>query len=427
MRSPRPPLKLAALGVLALALAAPTAFADEAESALVPSLLGKTQAEAIALLEARGLQAEIIRVAEESFAADTVIGQDPRSGAEVLVGARIELRIVSETLEPLPEPAPTPLPELPPESPGPAVQTTVPALIGLQLSEAEALLRSTGLIPQIDFAPRAGVPAYSVFAQSLAAGSIIDVGSEVRFAVAAGEPGGAGEPPAAPLPPAPTPPAPMPPAPMPPAELRVPNVVGLSVPVARQRLANRGLASRVQQQYAPDAPIDKVFEQDFLAGTLVAAGTEVTIRVPKEATVPNLMGVRRSVARTRLQNAGLAYAFQGPTLPDNRTRVTAQSKPAGSRIAEGSRITVTYEEILVLVPLAVGVRVPDVVGMSLTEARTTLEALGFVVEFQRVAGVSVAPRVLSQSRPAEQMAAHGSTIRLRHKRRLVLPPGVLGD
>jgi beta-lactam-binding protein with PASTA domain len=102
---------------------------------IVPSLMGKTQAEAERAIQADSLEVgTVVRPDDDSAA--KVIAQDPPGGASVVFHSRVNFRMSAR-----PEPAPTP-PTPPPQRPDSFIR--VPRVINLTLGDAERVLADAG-------------------------------------------------------------------------------------------------------------------------------------------------------------------------------------------------------------------------------------------------------------------------------------------
>ena len=143
--------------------------------------------------------------------------------------------------------------------------------------------------------------------------------------------------------------------------LTVPNLVGLTFGEARQAVDQSGL------RLAPVDSLDHrrrvgigdrqlVTGQRPTAGTPAQRGDVVTVTfAAATAQVPNLIGLRVGPARDRVAAAGLRLDS-----PDGRGSVDSQQPRAGTRVVAGSTVTVTLD---------VGLRVPNLLGLTVDQAR----------------------------------------------------------
>ncbi len=380
---------------------------DEPGGVHVPSVIGGTEAQARQVLQALGLQVSVTKVADASAASGTVLSQDPPSGAELLSGSTVFLRVARAPAEapgtdvevvrvPLvvglqmaeaeaavlgaglaPRPRYRTTDEFPPYTcigqdpkarteveegstvylvisrPAPEPEEVrVPTVIGSPVALAEEIVVAAGLRPRVETVP-SSLPAGRVFEQDPPAGRSVPAGTEVRMAVAeAPEPDWT------------------------PQTSEVPELRGMPIHDALHILLQHRLQGRVRERPAPNQPVDVVEDQEPGPGHPLPAGAVVYLFVPEKAGVPDLIGHSRTSAIQLLQAAGLNPAPRGPRVGVGSTRVTSQDPPADAVVARGSTVGFYYVFRVGGGPVYGTVRVPNVVGLSRAEARATLEARG---------------------------------------------------
>lgn len=154
----------------------------------------------------------------------------------------------------------------------------------------------------------------------------------------------------------------------------VPNVVGLTESDASAQLS----AFKVVINHAHDSrtPIDRVASQSPLATSRANKGSVVTITIsdgPGEAMVPmDLVGMTLTDARSALAAVGLTIAAID-AVPSDKTigTVLAVDPVGGSTLTAGNGVTLQ---------IANGnVAVPNLVGQTAIQARTTLTQAGFLM------------------------------------------------
>ncbi len=125
---------------------------------------------------------------------------------------------------------------------------------------------------------------------------------------------------------------------------------------------------------------------DFADGTRgVLEGIRRALLGPAEVAVPDVEGLPRGEARGRLSAVGLGAKIQSrQSSEEDAGRVLEQSVPGGREVEEGSRILLAVGEV----PRSAGnpdeeeakeEGVPDLVGLSYSEAEEALEGAGFVL------------------------------------------------
>ncbi|GIU97637.1 MAG: hypothetical protein KatS3mg013_1440 [Actinomycetota bacterium] len=132
----------------------------------------------------------------------------------------------------------------------------------------------------------------------------------------------------------------------PPVRVRVPSVVGLTVPEARRVLSEARLGARVRIVDAV-APEGVVVAQTPGAGSSTLPGSQVLLEVssgvPPVAAVPDVVGLEPDRARSVLERAGFAVDVveQVFSNPAKHGVVVAQDPPARTEAVEGSTVTIT--------------------------------------------------------------------------------------
>ncbi len=156
--------------------------------------------------------------------------------------------------------------------------------------------------------------------------------------------------------------------------MEVPNVVGLSETDASAQLS----AFKVVVNRAHDSkiPLDRVASQNPLATSRAKKGSVVTITIsdgPGDVLVPmDLIGMTLTDARDALAAAGLTVAAIDAIPSDKSIGTVLGVDPVGgSTLTAGSGVTLQ---------IANGnVAVPNLVGQSAIQARTTLTQAGFLM------------------------------------------------
>lgn len=160
-----------------------------------------------------------------------------------------------------------------------------------------------------------------------------------------------------------------------PNELRVPNVIGLSLEEAQTQLGRVGFKGRIgEERFNATSPKNTVLQQTPPAGSIEAEGTTVVMdisRGQRTAEVPRIVGLTRDEARVAIENAGFEVgAITERSSEEPRGEVIASS-PAG-----GERLTIPAAVDLVVSTGPSTLEVPELVGRSLPEARRMLDQLG---------------------------------------------------
>jgi serine/threonine-protein kinase len=190
----------------------------------VPNLIGKTAAQATALLAAASLTGDKHEVSTNAHPPFKVYVQNPLAGANVPVGTTVHYTVAKPVL---------------------VVNVAVPNLIGMNKVQAHAAILAVDLAPDIDVAPAPGKPPGKVWQQLPAAGALVPKGTTVKANVASA------------------------------ALVAVPNLIGLTPAQANAALAVKGLGSDGQIQFQIFKPPGRVYSQNKVAGAMVAPATVV--------------------------------------------------------------------------------------------------------------------------------------------------------
>jgi len=123
---------------------------------------------------------------------------------------------------------------------------------------------------------------------------------------------------------------------------KVPNVVGMSSSSARSALETSGYSTSVVNE-SSSQPAGTVLSQAPAAGTVLPSGSSVTIYVSAgapQASVPGVVGLTESAARTSISTAGFAASVSYvPGTPPGL--VVSQSPSAGTRMTPGSTVSIS--------------------------------------------------------------------------------------
>jgi serine/threonine-protein kinase len=202
---------------------------------------------------------------------------------------------------------------------------------------------------------------------------------------------------------APTVPPTLPPT----GRVAVPGVTGLSISAAQLQLQALGLSVQSQLTASTTTPKDLVINQSPAAGTIVPAGSVVTLIVSQGIRLPDVTGRSFADAQQQLQAIGMVVQRTdqlNTTVPIGA--VITQNPPGGSSVSAGSVVMLT-------VSLGANVNVPDVVGQKFDSADGQLKILGLQVN--RVDQNSNAINkdfVISQDPKAGTPAPVGGTVTL---------------
>jgi eukaryotic-like serine/threonine-protein kinase len=206
-------------------------------------------------------------------------------------------------------------------------------------------------------------------------------------------------------------------APPPSGLVTVPDLRGLGLAMAGERLRGVGLTlGAVDSLRHPSVPRGEVLGQAPLPGQLALPGSSVWVTRslgPERRAVPDVTGVDAARARVVLETSGFVVIPDSVTADIPRGRVVSTMPPADSEVALPTDIHLTVSLGPPMVPM------PSVLGMPEVDARALLDSLGLVVSqvdevfrFGRDQGI-----VVEQEPPADSLLERGSAVRLAVGRR----------
>jgi N-acetylmuramoyl-L-alanine amidase len=146
----------------------------------------------------------------------------------------------------------------------------------------------------------------------------------------------------------------------------------------------------------------------IIAGVFILILGAAVAVARRPVPVPPLVGLTQAAARQRLTDAGLVLVVRGTELSSDvpKGSVASQDPTAGVSIARGSLVVVLVSAGSGLVPL------PDLLGMSLDQATTTLKGLGLVVEVGTEQSVAPSGTVIDTVPSAGDAVQSGDTVHL---------------
>ncbi|MEW2121373.1 Stk1 family PASTA domain-containing Ser/Thr kinase [Streptomyces sp. NPDC005474] len=168
-----------------------------------------------------------------------------------------------------------------------------------------------------------------------------------------------------------------------PETVPVPQVEGYRLDKARALLKRNGLEpGMVTREFSDEVARGSVIGTSPDAGTERRAGSAVALVVSKGSPVEvsDVTGSDLADARAELEQAGLKVKVAAKTVTSDdfeQGQVAVQSPEGGSEAEQGDTVTLTISKGPEMI------KVPDVVGDSVDEAKEALEGAGFTVEEDR--------------------------------------------
>jgi eukaryotic-like serine/threonine-protein kinase len=158
-----------------------------------------------------------------------------------------------------------------------------------------------------------------------------------------------------------------------PGTVKVPDVLQLAEADAKRRVRAAGLTSEVQRESSTKVPAGLVIRTDPSAGRPVDRRSEVTLFVssgPEQVVVPDVTGQDETAAVTALRGKGLSAVVRERPSSEPQGTVVSQSPASGVEVDQGTSITIFVSNGQVR-------EVPDVTGLSQSDAEAQLEDAGF--------------------------------------------------
>lgn len=199
-----------------------------------------------------------------------------------------------------------------------AESVPVPEVVGMTEEEAIQTLEDAGLGANVERRPHNRAPENEVFRQDPEPGEEIDEGNDVTIFVSEGV-----------------------------RRVEVPELVGLPLDEARERLREEGLrpgeVSRVPDDEAEEGT---VVGQGVQPGVTVDAGTRVTLEVSSgpRTLVPSVIGESEEDAVAAIEEAGLEAQVNTGADDAPEGTVIAQDPSAGTEVEPGDTVTILVSE-----------------------------------------------------------------------------------
>ncbi len=322
----------------------------------VPNLIDTPESEARRQLEEAELVVGAVVTVESRRQSGIVVSQSERAGRRVVIGTVVDL-VVS-----------TP------------VTVELPDLSGRSRSEAQGLLEGLELLVGNVTTQESREPVDSVLSQRPGAGSRAAINTNVDLVIAE------------------------------PVTVLVPDLVGLSEGVARQRLADTELVGGQTVGRESRQQTGSVLAQGTDPGVRVAIGTPVdlVLAIPVTVVVPEVVGRSETEAASVLAATELVLGEVSHQESAARPgTVLTQSLNPGTRAQVGSAVNL-------LVAVVETVEVPNLVGRPVDEARRELVVGRLEVGTEEPRETRTEPEgaIMEQSREAGTRAAVGTPINL---------------
>ena len=196
-------------------------------------------------------------------------------------------------------------------------------------------------------------------------------------------------------------------------EVVVPDVTGQTLAVAKQKLEDKRLRVDIAEMYDSNIPAGQVVKQDPEGGSKVKEERLVTIYVSKggeEVSMPELKGMQKSAAESKLTGAGLKLGVVTEEFSSQPAgSVIGQDPRAGSKISKGQVVDLVISKG----ERPRKVSVPSVVGGAESSAKEAIKNRGLHVgSVTKEASSQAAGTVVRQSPAAGSEVEEGTAVDL---------------
>jgi beta-lactam-binding protein with PASTA domain/tRNA A-37 threonylcarbamoyl transferase component Bud32 len=270
-------------------------------------------------LESRGLHVKLEGVTSDTVPQDQVIREGPAAGTRVPGGSDVTLYI----------------------STGVAPKALV-SVNNFTLPDAQTIMDREGFKTKVVQSFSKDKPKGTVISTLPKAGEMVKPGSLVVLTVSKGA-----------------------------APIKMPDLVGHPLSDAQATLQKQKINVNVQRVALGGVPTDQVTSQDPAAGASIDPGSTVTLTVstgPPQVAVPNLGGQSLVDAQNELSSAGFSMNVTYSIQPGSDGSVIQQDPAPAATAPKGSAVNVM---------VAVPGTVPNVAGLSIEAAQTTLTRYGY--------------------------------------------------
>jgi serine/threonine-protein kinase len=273
-----------------------------AASVTVPDVTSMEQSAAEAkITEAKLVVGTVTQQASDSVGKGQVISTDPKPGAGVKEGTKVNLVVSSG-------PVPVDMVNVP-NLQNKTADAALQELIGLGLKGARGTDRASD-----------SIEAGKVCGQDPAAGSQLEKGSTVTYYVSTGK-----------------------------SNVDIPNVVGKTESDAKSSLENAGFKVDSKSDSSETVTKGQVISQSPTADTSAAKGSTVTITVSsgkapvQQVAVPNVKNMTLAQASAKIASAGLVYDYDDvdPVTDASLDGVVTKTNPAiGTKVDPGTKVVI---------------------------------------------------------------------------------------
>ncbi len=180
----------------------------------------------------------------------------------------------------------------------------------------------------------------------------------------------------------------------------IPDLSGMTAEQAEKAIKDAGYTPQYAGNEASEADADTVSKQDPAAGKEADKGTTVKYWIstgPEDIEVPNVVGYDQASAKSTLEKAGFTVSVATGSYSDEYAEGEVMSQtPNGGKLGKGETVTITVSKGQD--PDKKAISIPNVVGMTQSQAQSALADAGFRYNVSETSSNSVEKgAVISQS------------------------------
>lgn len=192
----------------------------------------------------------------------------------------------------------------------------------------------------------------------------------------------------------------------------IPDLSNMTSEQAEKAITDAGLKAQYAGNESSSATKDTVSRQDPAAGKEVDEGTTVKYWIstgPESVSVPNVVGMSQSEAKSKIESAGLKIDIQPGGYSSQYDEGVVMTQDVTGKADKGTTVTVTISKGAD--PEANKTTVPSVVGMTQSQAINTLLNYGLKYDVQTASsGSGSAGNVAKQSYTAGEKVESGTVV-----------------
>lgn len=180
----------------------------------------------------------------------------------------------------------------------------------------------------------------------------------------------------------------------------IPDLSGMTAEQAEKAIKDAGYTPQYAGNEVSEADADTVSKQDPAAGKEADKGTTVKYWIstgPEDIEVPNVVGYDQASAKSTLEKAGFTVSVATGSYSDEYAEGEVMSQtPNGGKLGKGETVTITVSKGQD--PDKKAINIPNVVGMTQSQAQSALAEAGFRYNVSETSSNSVEKgTVISQS------------------------------